>query len=228
MDRNSSAAGPRPRSWGGGRSRRPGQSRSLAGRLRRFAAWAARTAAPAGLVAAGGLLVASCIFSTRDPENPQTESVPFRDPSAPDSVLENIRVTLGRKYLENYNLSLDAGFTFVPAPEDVGHWGSGAYEGWGKNAELEAFTAILDAAGTAQFTWRGGVRYSDWCDDIRYSMTFRNTAVTPAQDTVFAGEADLYFRQDGTQWKLLRWEDKRVQGDTLSLGYLRVSRKVWG
>jgi len=192
--------------------------------------------AAALVVALAALVGGGCLLSTRDPETPSTDTVPWKDPLAPDDVLLNIRVSISGKSLTKYLESLADSFRFVPNQSDELVIGSGYFDDWSKQDESRVFGNIFQMQGSAALTYAWPTQPNeipdpDHPEDYLYeNITYRMTArrpTAPPKDSVFTGRANLYLRRYGTQWKLLRWEDI-ADGDTLkSLGLVRWQGKIW-
>jgi hypothetical protein len=192
-----------------------------------------------GLAASLVLLAAGCLFSTRTPESPSVNEVPWIIPDTPAKALTNVQVTFGAKSVANYDRSLDSDFTFIPSEADLALvTGSDPtfYDGWNKNREVAAFTSVFQQSdGTVTFNWgppippetgmltddadtRGGKYY----ENLKYRMVFRKTGA----DTTISGLVNLYLRQETAGWSIYKWIDKQDGLGNGSLGLVRWRGKV--
>jgi hypothetical protein len=189
----------------------------------------------------GSLLLvpaAGCLFSTRTPEPPSVNNVPWADPDTPARVLTNVQVTFAAKSVANYDRSLASDFTFVLADGDRPEVAQDPtyFDGWNKQREVAAFTSIFqNAKETVSFAWgppipsfedmvldpadTGGKYY----ENLKYQMVFRRSGA----DTTFSGLVDLYLREQPGGWSIYRWVDRQDGLGHATLGLVRWKRKVW-
>jgi len=189
----------------------------------------------------GSLLLfplAGCRFSTRTPEPPSVNNVPWQDPDTPAKVLYNVQVTFSAKSIANYDRSLADDFTFYLADEDKPDVAQEPtyFEGWNKQREVAAFTSVFqNSKETVAFSWgppvppfedmipdpadAGGKYY----ENLKYQMVFRRSGA----DTTFSGLVDLYFREQPGGWSIYKWVDRQDGLGHATLGLVRWKRKVW-
>ena len=186
------------------------------------------------------LPAAGCLFSTRTPELPSVNNVPWTDPNTPEKALTNVAVTFSAKSVANYDRSLASDFTFVASPEDmqrvIGGGDPTAFDGWNKQREVAAFTSVFQQSeGTLRFTWGppipaasemlldtdvGGGQYYD---NLKYKMVFSRTG----RDTTFTGLVDLYLRESTGGWTIYKWVDQQDGLGNETLGLVRWRLKIW-
>lgn len=182
------------------------------------------------------LPAAGCLFSTRTPELPSVNNVPWADPIAPEKVLTNVLVTFAAKSIANYDRSLASDFTFDPADADRQPGDPTYFDGWNKQREVAAFTSVFQQSeGTVTFTWGppiprledmltddadpGGGRFYK---DLKYRMVFRRSGA----DTTISGLANLYLRDQSGGWSIYKWIDQQDGLGNATLGLVRYNRRV--
>jgi hypothetical protein len=189
------------------------------------------------LLAARALLLvlllpaAGCLFTTRTPETPLDNGVPWKNPSDPESVLTNISVTFNAKQVPNYGRSLTEDFTFSPFAGEVSSGDPTRFDNWRKQDDVDAFgSAFGQTRDGIVFTWTlphperkppPGSPADLYFENLKYKMVFTH----PAGAKTFQGMVDLYFRQGSDGWSIYRWVDKKDPGDTagnFTLTKLRV------
>jgi hypothetical protein len=215
------------------------------------------------LIAIG--LAAGCPFTPRDAPEPGTPGVdpgcrtpvPFRDPTEPAVVKDNIVAALRKRGFDgptipNYERSLDSLFIYLPDPDSdagaPGGCGGPFFANWGRSREvrfmletLETGSAVPDSVeiSVPGFTEEGGTgdpnlrRFR-----VQYVMTLRGIPETGGRRSECYGGTALwdFFDQPDSQifWTLIRWEDlqplsetARCQGTTYK-GTLGMLRSFWG
>lgn len=182
------------------------------------------------------LPAAGCLFSTRTPEPPLVNNVPWVDPIVPARALTNVQVTFAAKSVANYDRSLATDFTFVPAEADRQSGDPTFFDGWNKLREVQVFTSVFQQSeGTVTFTWgppipvfedmltdeadsQGGRYY----ENLKYKMVFSRTGA----DTTISGLANLYLREQTGGWSIYKWVDQWDGLGNATLGLVRFKGKV--
>jgi hypothetical protein len=181
--------------------------------------------------------VAGCTFSTRTPEAPSVNEVPWVDPISAARALTNVQVTFSAKSANNYDRSLAGDFAFIPSEADRAIPDSPTfYDGWNKQREVTTFTAIFQQSeGTVTFTWgppnpavtnmltddldlNGGKYY----ENLKYQMVFRRSGA----DTTISGLVNLYLREGTGGWSIYKWVDQQDGSGNATLGLVRFKEKV--
>jgi hypothetical protein len=170
------------------------------------------------------LLQGGCsLFEPRKAEEPGGgEQVPWDPPTSMAVALRNIERALEAKSLTNYDRSLAQTFVFEPDPVDVSEIGSNPFEDWDREQEVATMSQILATSAEISLEWtvRDSVIVSvseAYYEDLGYRLVFS----WGDRDTIFSGNADLYFVEDNNQWFLSRWVDKRDGSGHLTWGRLR-------
>jgi hypothetical protein len=173
-----------------------------------------------------------CLFEPREAESPgSSDEGTWITPNLPKDVFVNLTTGLAAGANSNYERSLDQGFTFIPLPEDVAALGSGVFEGWNKEIEMEFLTRLKGI-----FLGERAIQFGD------ENMVFdREDIDSPAPGLAefegeyvitldpgdgsdvetYAGRAVFYLEKKTQGWMLTKWEDIDVSGSFPTSGYLR-------
>lgn len=84
------------------------------------------------------------LFSTREPEDPITESGSFIQPDAPEQVVENVRAAIAELNTLNYRRSLAEDLVFRPTAAAVAR--ESVFDGWSRAQEEQYFSTMTAAA----------------------------------------------------------------------------------
>lgn len=163
------------------------------------------------------------LFEPREAEDPgSANQVPWVPPTSLATALSNIERTIEAKSIINYERSLFDEFIFEPDAVDEVIIGSTFFENWGREDEVAAIRQIIDTEASIALKWtiRDSITVSaeeSYYEDLGYELRFQSANL----DTVFSGNADLYFRDDNGQWFVHRWVDKRDGSGNTTWGMLR-------
>lgn len=92
-----------------------------------------------------GLFATGCsLFSTREPEDPLTESGTFIQPDTPEQVVENIQASISELNTLNYRRSLSDDFVFTPTASALAR--ESLFSSWSRSQEEQYFSAMSAAA----------------------------------------------------------------------------------
>ena len=92
-----------------------------------------------------GIALSGCsLFSTREPEDPLTESGTFIQPDTPEQVVENLQAAVAELNTLNYRRSIAESFVFRPTATAVAR--ESLFSSWSKNQEEQYFSAMSAAA----------------------------------------------------------------------------------
>jgi len=98
-----------------------------------------------GFVWVGCLGLTGCsLFSTREPEDPLTESGTFIQPDTPEQVVENIQASISELNTLNYRRSLSDDFVFTPTASALAR--ESLFSSWSRAQEEQYFSAMSAAA----------------------------------------------------------------------------------
>ncbi len=182
------------------------------------------------------LLTAGCFFDTREPEQGEDPGieVEWQDPIEPSLALPNMTASLEAKILTNYGRSFSTeGLEMDPAAEDVGLGLDETYfDAWSKDEEESRMSAILTAAMPDSVR----VEFSDlnevvgderYFKDLHYEIIFTKGA----SKARYAGDVDLYFREEGGLYYISKWidkvDDQGVDPDVHTWCWLRYYGLEW-
>lgn len=173
-----------------------------------------------------------CAFDTRDPSPPEQEPVcPFTDALRPFLALRNFEQAFacGVDGSNTFERSLEPDFDFnAAAVEDqsvhdvVDAWQDAAEP---RQAAVTAFGSRMTAAGALVATLSIEADVDDEVnapngdgylfDDVAYLLEFKSGSTPTA---CFAGVADIYVRQSGTDFRIYRWDDAESPLGIATLG----------
>ena len=92
-----------------------------------------------------GLVLSGCsLFSTREPEDPLTESGTFIQPDTPEQVVENLQAAISELNTLNYRRSIAELFIFRPTASALAR--ESLFSSWSKSQEEQYFSAMAAAA----------------------------------------------------------------------------------
>src|SRR5690606_19062175 len=92
-------------------------------------------------------LSACTLFSTRDPEPPESDRGTFLQPDTPDRVIENIRFAISERNTRNYRRSMSDDLTFEPTAAALSQ--HPIWTGWTAGEEESYFASLISAIGEA-------------------------------------------------------------------------------
>jgi hypothetical protein len=181
------------------------------------------------------MIIQGCIFTPREAEPPnQGEQDTWIPPNSPKDVFLNLTTGLALQRDSNYERSLDPSFTFIPRPEDAALPGLD-FSNWTKNVELQVLSRMKSdypVQRTIQFGTGKEMNFE--ITDVKsgevdyygpYVITLTPSS-GPAQ--TYAGKAWFYVKQGTQGWVLLKWEDRDVNGNFSTSGYLRGTLRSSG
>jgi hypothetical protein len=172
------------------------------------------------------LTASGCLFEPRTPEEPGEEERSWINPTNPKAVFSNLKTGLAEQRNSNYERSLAANFTFIPQAEDEATLGSGAFEDWTKQVEMEMLTRLkgdYPLERSIEFGQDGNFdRESIEVGKAEFEGAYVLVIKTAegAEET-YSGKAIFYIEDTSQGWALVRWEDIDVFGSNPTFGYLR-------
>lgn len=175
-----------------------------------------RAVALALLAAAAG----GCgLFDTRTPEEPTNQvNIDVRPRTFPTNVVYNIHSAFlhGQQGIGVYDQNLAADFVFVPDEQDVLELPQNPFETWDKDREKSNMGSVFDRYGELTLGLQLGAADDSTLADPRTDpqadneVLFRSAPYTiSAEDTLFAGKVDAYFRDNAGTWTIYKWVDIR-------------------
>jgi hypothetical protein len=172
-----------------------------------------------------------CIFEPREAEKPTGgDQYPWVTPNAAKDVFLNLKSGLAANVDSNYELSLDATFTFGPTDRDSINLGADKFANWTKAVEinwLKTVKTLYPGARTIQFGDQNGNFAYENVDTGRatfqgvYSMTLDRGDGSAKE--VYAGTARFTIVRGSTGWALTVWRDISDNGTDPTSSYLRGS-----
>ena len=118
---------------------------SISGRSNARVFLMARALLVARFLLIGCLFMSGCsLFSTRDPEDPLTESGTFTQPDTPEQVVENLQAAISELNTLNYRRSLSENMIFRPTATALSR--ESLFSSWSRSQEEQYFSAMAAAA----------------------------------------------------------------------------------
>ena len=97
------------------------------------------------LVLASGLSLPGCsVFSTREPEEPLSDTGSFIQPDTPEQVIDNVQSAIAELNTLNYRRSLSEEMTFQPTATAQAR--ESVFLSWSRSQEEQYFSALVAAA----------------------------------------------------------------------------------
>jgi hypothetical protein len=159
------------------------------------------------------------LFSTRDPEIPDTGKSNYLPPTEPSIVIQNFEYSIKEKNLENYlkcfvnsNSDTKKIYAFYPTPDAVSSFGS-LFENWTVENERRVFNSIISQLSEGSYPvlyWQNKQPMNENSDsaifvaDYYLKFDFNDTNL-PGE---FAGKITLtMIPQDNGLWLIKSWYD---------------------
>jgi hypothetical protein len=185
------------------------------------------------LMAVAAILVlltsSGCIFEPRKAEQPgQGEEDKWIVPNTPKDVFRNLKSGFASKNNSNYDRSLDVNFAFTGRPEDVANLPAGALDNWTKDVELDFLSRLKGDYVGARMVQFGDENGKFEKEDIEVGTAVFEGAYIITLDAGEGFDVETYAGiarftvVNGTQgWVLTSWEDRDIDGNYSTGGYLR-------
>lgn len=153
----------------------------------------------------------SCDLAARDPEDPLPGEGRLVSLTQPDSVLEQIRLGVRSGVINSYINAFAEDFAFHPDPQDSS---PGVFDDWNRDVEREVAERIFTGGATRDVSFLNADSTGSDPEIQRDEDYFLEI------DTLaYEGRARLLIRRDGTEWRVVNWQDIRLPGAT---------RPTWG
>lgn len=205
------------------------QPATMAGaRTGRKAAWATRVVAALLLVSLWSL--SACLFETRSPAAPGSDSGPTVVLDSPEKVFEAINESFGKLNDVDYDRAISVSFRFSPILDDSldeNLIGTGVYDNWTKPVEMDVLNQIiLSEASSITVAWSPSALINE-NTFVRWDAAYVLTSVSAAtgDTTVYGGTSLIDVRKENGQWRIEYWKDISAAEGVRTWGYLRgISR----
>ncbi|MBN2417058.1 hypothetical protein JXO52_14560 [bacterium] len=171
------------------------------------------------------LCFACDLFSTRDPEPPDTAQSNWIVPLTPEQVILNLQNAVYEKNTENYIRCLPdsswntADFFFEPDPEVAAEYG-GLFQGWSlinEEAVMRQVFSLIPGGNTCYLLFSDEEWELYGSDEAIYSASYHLELdhTQAGVDSVFEGLAVYYLSPDSRgEWSIYRWRDNGISGRT--------------
>jgi hypothetical protein len=174
------------------------------------------------------LIISGCnLFSTREPESPDTNRTNFSPPTSADIVISNLKNSILNKNTDNYlaclaDSSMGTGFVyiFLPSAEALARYGS-IYNNWNLFSERQTFNSLFTSMETDIFP--SFILQNNRYDIVQpdsvvfiaeYKMEAKHNVETIAKQ--FTGSMQLTIKHGPNGlWYINRWIDTKIANDSI-------------
>lgn len=180
------------------------------------------------------VMFVSCnLFSTRTPEEPDSDATGYIPPTSYDLVIENLKNSLAEKNLNNYLLCFsDSSFTeikdfnYIATPQ-IAAQNQNLFANWGVESEEKYFNSMITASldqvrPSLTFT---DERYQNFSDSIIFTSNYLlNINFNDQQSSNnYAGNLRIVLKNSPTGfWYITSWYDfEREDTELLTWSFLR-------
>lgn len=169
------------------------------------------------------------MFSTREPEEPDTGRSAFLPPTSPNIVISNFITSITEKHSGNYIACFtdenqnneNASFQFIPSADALAVYSS-VFSSWGINSEQIAFNSLL--ANMAKESYPeltfSNSELEIYADSAVYTADYYlkiNHQIASISNE-FAGALTMsIMNHDNGQWSINRWRDLKLKDDTIGV-----------
>jgi hypothetical protein len=171
------------------------------------------------------LTVNACLFEAREADPPDSGSGPSVPLDSPTQPFVAIRASFEKDNDVDYERALSEDFRFYPLLDDSldqSLIGTGAYDNWTKDVELEVVQLLLSESNLeVTFETTPLINENTF---VRYEATYVLLVITPAvpPDTAqYAGTSQIDVRNEGGNWRFVNWRDISAGPGVRTWGYLR-------
>lgn len=171
------------------------------------------------------LMVSACLFEAREATPPDAGSGPSVPLDSPTQPFVAVKTSFEKDNDVDYERALSDGFRFYPLQDDSldqSLIGTGAYDNWTKDVELEVVRLLLSEANlevsfetTPRINENTFVRF-----DVIYVLLEIKPG-TPPDTTQYAGTSQIDVRNEGGNWRFTQWRDLSAGPGVRTWGYLR-------
>ena len=206
----------------------PTALKAMAPGVSRAIRWPARVVAALLLVSLWSL--SACLFETRSPTAPGSDSGPTIILDSPEKPFAALRESFDKLNDVDYDRAISTGFRFSPMLDDSldeNLIGTGVYDNWVKQVEMDVLNQIiLSEASSIKVTWSTSELINEntfvrW--DAGYVLSIVSAAT--GDTTVYGGTSQIDVRKENGQWRIVSWRDISAAEGVRSWGYLRgISR----
>jgi len=174
--------------------------------------------------------LSACLFETRTPTAPGSDSGPTIVLDSPEKVFAALRESFEKLNDVDYDRAISTSFRFSPMLDDSldeNLIGTGVYDNWVKQVEMDVLNQIiLSEASKIDVEWSTTALINEntfvrW--DAGYVLSIVSAAT--GDTTVYGGSSQIDVRKENGQWRIEFWKDISALEGVRSWGYLRgISR----
>lgn len=175
------------------------------------------------------LALSSCgLFTTRDPESPDTDKSTYIPPTSASNVISNLTYAVKEKNAENYKscfldsaFSSGSKFSFIPSPDAFALYQS-IFENWDIEDENRAFYSIISKLpeGKSPQLELSNYEYIDKQPDSETFISDYRILINhniQGLDTLFAGTLQFILIRSkvNSYWYIQKWTDSNPSNDSI-------------
>lgn len=171
------------------------------------------------------LAVPSCLFDTRDAQEPSTGGTACTLES-PGKWKVCMTDAVNKQNDANYERTLSADFLFSPTTADSldqNFIGTDVYANWNKDRELAVLATLFSETSQTTVDFGDLQTIINKNTFVRFRSTYTLDVITinPADTTTYKGVADIDVRNEGGQWKVTYWNEIETVSGFSTWGFLR-------
>lgn len=171
----------------------------------------------------------ACLFDTRTPHQPDKTGTSVALDS-PERVFEAVGKALSSLREADYERALSQSFVFSPLLDDSldqNFVGTTAFTGWTKQVELSVLAVLLSESQPITVKWSPSIEVTT-TDFVRFRAGYTLTVPSrvSGQTTVYGGSSQIDVRNEGGNWRIVRWEDRAATDSTATWGFLRGTLRL--
>jgi hypothetical protein len=172
--------------------------------------------------------VPSCLFDTRDAQDPVTGSGACTLES-PGKWKVCMTQAVNEQKDANYERTLSPTFLFSPTQADSldqNFIGTDVYVNWNKDRELAVLGTLFSEATTTTVDFGDLQTIINKSTFVRFRSTYTLEVITPntpnpPDTTIYKGIADIDVHNEGGQWKVTYWNEIETVPGFSTWGFLR-------
>ncbi len=162
-------------------------------------------------------LLGGCIFDTREPEPPSTQSINYLPRSSAANVWENCRLALVNKDIGGWDTAIAEDFRYEPDGDSQSAYPAADWANWDKQTELDFINSWFATDVTIEAALRDSVinapdgsgGFAEW--DIIYLLTVTDNIT--GSITRYRGRCILEFSVPDNFWYVSYWRDEQGEVD---------------
>ncbi len=173
-------------------------------------------------------LLPACLFDTREAQPPGQAGQDQVTLDSPDKPFLAMRKSLNESLTDaNYERAISTNFIFSPTLQDSldqNFIGTGVFDGWGKQVEIDALDLMLSDAKTIKVDFRLEPPLIQKSTFVRFRSPYALEIVNksaPTDTLSYRGVAEIDVRLENGNWRVTFWNEVETVAGYTTWGYLR-------